>query len=149
MRVTIEQASNSQVQFKQDPEGNDSHFDVYNNFLISFYTSLSDRNDSWQPAFIGEFKIASGVSLRTQRNRLFVSVENPRNEGVTIKKDNVHIHEEMDIFNEEIDRFMADYLDLFNEVMFEDSQLMPIPDYFRVQFTYLDGAMVAELNFKE
>ena len=44
---------------------------------------------------------------------------------------------------------MYDHIDLFNEVMFEDAHLLPIPDYFRVGFTYLDGAMVAELNFTE
>lgn len=74
-------------------------------------------------------------------------IKNPSTTRMELITDQIHIQDEHALFRSEFDRFMQDHVNEFNSVMFEDAQILPVPDYFNIKFTYLDGAMVAEINF--
>lgn len=97
--------------------------------------------------FSGIIQIDVGFELRTQSNRVFVSAANPSVSSINIYEDKIDIKSEYQIFFDEFNRFMEDYTTTFNEVLFENGQLMPIPSYSRMNFVYLDGAVIGEVDF--
>jgi len=148
MLVTIEEADQTLVKFTEKPGKGQSNFELMIPYLISFKVSASDSGIHWETAFETVFTLRTGVELETQSNRLFVAITNPETTSMDIKIDNVGIQSEIELFTSEYNRFLKDHLNLFNEALFEDGFLLPIADYFRLNFQYQDGALNTEINFE-
>lgn len=78
---------------------------------------------------------------------MFLVIDQFRNAGIEIQEDRVDIINELDLFQKEMNRFLNKHYPLFNQVLYEDSYITKFPEYFRLDFAYLDGAMVTEINF--
>jgi hypothetical protein len=146
MQIDIASAGDSTVIFSSDE---DTPFTVNTPFLVSFKYAAGSSGRTWKTGFEAMFTIEYGIDLSTQSNKLYFKIEDPQYVQMDIKQDAVDILHEIDIFEEEVDRFMKDYTDMFNTIMFTGGQTLPVPDYMRMDFEFEDGAMYAEMDFAD
>ena len=147
MKVSIEEGGYSQVVFKEKPTNGQQNFNLRMPLDITFKVSLSPGSKAYETAFRATFILEMGVVMQTQGNKVFAMIDDIKNAGLEIKEDKVDIVNELELFEKEFDRFLSHHLNLFNEALYEDSYISKIPKYFRLDFTYLEGAMIAEVNF--
>jgi len=115
---------------------------------IGFMIDLTGEQKTYITGFRGVFEIEMDIKLVNEKNLVVTRIEKPSLKNLVIQNDNVNIIDEIELFTKEFDRMLTNYTETFNKLIFENKTGLSVPEYFRIDFEYLEDHLLFLINFE-